>query len=123
MARAIAKGQAVADYRSADPPTTAMIIDWLRGLVTGATAEDCHDLAADLAAAFGGMVQLKYPAAPGTATAKAAFGVTPLMLTVLVGASSLCTVDEISGNSRKQTPAMTGNGRKMSAILFPENRQ
>ena len=42
-----------------------MIIDWLRGLVTAATTEDCCDVAVDLAEAFGGMVQLKYPVAPG----------------------------------------------------------
>ena len=35
------------------------------------------------------MVQLKYPAAPGTAAAKAAFGVPPRMLTVLLEAHSV----------------------------------
>ena len=79
LARALAKAVSVADYRFAAPPTTAMVIDWIRSLVTGSTTEDCHELAWELAEEFGGWVQLKYPPAPGTPAAKAAFGVTPLL--------------------------------------------
>ena len=79
LARAIGKGASVEDYRLRPAPTTAEVIDWIRSLVTGTTAEDCTNLAVDLAEGFGGMVQMKWPAAPGTPAATAAFGVTPLM--------------------------------------------
>lgn len=88
LARALMKAVSIDDYRFDSAPSVAMVVDWIRSLVVGTTTADCHELARQLAREFGGILQLKYPPAPWTAAATAAFGVTPLMLTVLVESST-----------------------------------